>query len=160
MRLRRCCENLDWLCQFYMDFMRYWVDWFCTMKWDVRCCGVIRVMWRCCWLLLGGVEMLWVFVELLWGDYVENFEKWWLTDWLPTGCLSWLYSSSHSFRTFKSHKSFTAETKNFSASQNLYMSEIMIMTNLVELNNLNSTYSVASLLHNLWINQNCLIYRM
>ena len=49
MRLRRCCENLDWLCQFYMDFMRYWVDWFCTMKWDVRCCGVIRVMWRYCW---------------------------------------------------------------------------------------------------------------
>ena len=27
-------------------------------------------------VLLGGVEMLWVFVELLWGDYVENFEKW------------------------------------------------------------------------------------
>ena len=27
-------------------------------------------------MLLGGVEMLWVFVELLWGDYVENFEKW------------------------------------------------------------------------------------
>ena len=83
MRLRRCCENLDWLCQFYMDFMRYWVDWFCTMKWDVRCCGVIQVMWRCCWLLLGDVEMLWVFLELLWGDYVENFEKWWFTDWLP-----------------------------------------------------------------------------
>ena len=31
-------------------------------------------------VLLGGVEMLWVFVELLWGDYVENFEKWLLAD--------------------------------------------------------------------------------
>ena len=27
-------------------------------------------------MLLGGVEMLWVVVELLLGDYVENFEKW------------------------------------------------------------------------------------
>ena len=31
-------------------------------------------------VLLGGVEMLWVFVEFQWGDYVENFEKWLLTD--------------------------------------------------------------------------------
>ena len=28
------------------------------------------------WGDTSDVEMLWVFVELLWGDYVENFEKW------------------------------------------------------------------------------------
>ena len=28
------------------------------------------------WGDMGDVEMLWVVVELLWGDYVENFEKW------------------------------------------------------------------------------------
>ena len=38
--------------------------------------GDVEILLGSVEMFLGGVEMLGVVVELLLGDYVENFEKW------------------------------------------------------------------------------------
>ena len=83
MRLKRCCENLFWLCQFYMDFMRYWVDWFCTMKWNTESVSPIYCVDDDVWnddgwkgLKGWGSNGNWCIIHKI--DYILTM---WLTNW-------------------------------------------------------------------------------